>query len=117
MIDGIITSIGEKIKALLQSTIGYWFSLDWIPEHYFWFWWLFVLFIVLGIILKFFGWIRVVQWGVSIVLAIGIVFVAGGETMRRRLDAAAAKRAARIKPKAAPKPAQPPTWPTWGSGR
>lgn len=96
-VEGIITQIGDSIKRFFDNTVGHWISLDWIPEIVFWYWWLFVLFIVLSIILKFFGWISFVRIGASILLATGAVFVAGGHWFKHRSELAAAKKAARLR--------------------
>lgn len=107
MIDGIITSVGEKIKAFFQSTIGHWISLDWVPELVWWYGWLFVLLVVVLLIIKLFGWARFVHIGASMLLLLGAVFVAGGHFMKRRIEAADAKKAAKAKPR--PKLPAPPT--------
>lgn len=81
----IITPIAERLKAAFDATIGHWLSLDWVPEIFFWYWWLFVLFVAIWAINRVFGWSRIVQIAGSILFLLGAIFVAGGHFMMRRL--------------------------------
>ena len=82
MIDEIITKVGLAIKGFFGSI----FSLDWIPEIFFWYWWLFVLFLICGMIIWFFGWSKIVRVIASMAFLAGAIFTAGGWYMKRRLD-------------------------------
>lgn len=95
MIDEIITKVGLAIKGFLSGFFG----LDWIPEIFFWYWWLFVLFLITGVIIWFFGWSKIVRIVASMIFFFGVVFTAGGWLMSRRLKA---------REDAKPKPVPPP---------
>jgi Na+/phosphate symporter len=83
MIDEFITKVGNAIR----DTLGSWFSLSWIPEIFFWYWWLFLLAMVCGVIIFFFGWSKIVRIVASMTFLIAAVFVAGGHVMARRMNA------------------------------
>lgn len=109
MIDGFITSVGDKIKAALQATIGQWLSLDWIPEIFFWYWWLFVFMLICGALIwlsRLFDfepmkWLRFLI-GAAILLA--IAFVAGGRKMYNDQQAKLKAERDRLKKRPIPKP-------------
>lgn len=98
MIDEIITKVGAAIHGWFSGFFG----LDWIPEIVFWYWWLFVLFLVCGVIIWFFGWSKIVRIIASMAFLFGAIFTAGGWYMKRRLD-----QREDAKPKPQPKPAPP----------
>lgn len=112
MIDEFITKVGNAIR----DTLGSWFSLDWIPEIFFWYWWLFLLFMFCGVVIWFFGWSKIVRIAASMTFLIAAVFVAGGHVMARRMSAkqAAEKVRAQQRQRAAQRPTpqqQPWKWP------
>lgn len=119
MIDGIITSVGDKIKATLQATIGQWFSLDWIPEIFFWYWWLFVFFVFCGIVIWFFGWSKIVRIAASMAFLFAAIAVAAARYYQYRLDVRAKAKAERDKLKKKPGRPKPPNnsgpFGNWGS--
>jgi hypothetical protein len=116
MIDELIMKVSAAIHDAVANAFGGFFNF--IPEIFYWYWWLFLLFLLTGVIIWFFGWSKIVRMVASIGFLIAAVFVAGGAVMARRLKAR--EEAARPKPK--PKPPAPPpqqqgggwTWP-WGS--
>lgn len=108
MVDSFLTSVAEKIKATLQATIGQWFTLDWIPEIVFWYWWLFLLFVFCGAVIWFFGWSKIVRIVFSMGFLFAAIFVAGGHLMYSIMKGKAAAAEKKAKPK-------PPTRPSmWG---
>lgn len=109
MIDEIITKVGNAIRDAVYSAFGPVFNLNWIPEVWFWYWWLFLLFLVTGVVIWFFGWSKIVRVVASMSFAFAAVFVAGGAIMARRLKAR--EQAAKPKPKL--KPPAPPATDSW----
>ena len=83
MIDEAISKVGAAIRNALGSV----FNLDWIPEIVFWYWWLFLAFIAVGAVIWLFGWSKIVRVAASMSFLLGVVFVAGGHVMTRRINA------------------------------
>jgi len=107
MIDEFITKVGDSIRGWFSG----FFNLDWIPEIFFWYWWLFVLFLICGVIIWFFGWSKIVRIIASMAFLFGAIFVAGGHYMSRRLADRQAKIDARKRPAPRPTPQpQPQKW-------
>lgn len=109
MIDEFISKVGNAIKSFFLGV----FSFDWIPEIFIWYVWLFVLFLLCGAIIWFFGWSKIIRMIASVGFLFAAVFVAGGHYMARRLKA-------REKPPEKPKPKkvepEPWKWP-WEANR
>lgn len=95
MIDEFLTKTGIAIKAFLAG----FFNVGWIPEIWFWYWWLLVLFVACGAVIWLFGWSKIVRIIASMAFLFGAIFTAGGWYMQRRLDQ---REAAKPKPKPAP---------------
>lgn len=83
MINEFITEVGNRIRDTLSS----WFSLSWIPDIWFWYGYLFLLFLFCGVVIWFFGWSKIVRIAASMTFLIAAVFVAGGHVMARRMNA------------------------------
>lgn len=111
MIDEFITKVGNTIR----DTLGSWFSLSWIPEIVFWYWWLFLLFLFCGVIIWFFGWSKIVRMAASMIFLAAAIFVAGGHVMSRRMSSKQAaqriKEQQRQRQAVRPQQQQPWKWP------
>lgn len=108
MIDELISKVAAAIHDAITNAFGGFFNF--IPEIWYWYWWLFVLFLLTGVIIWFFGWSKIVRIVASMSFAFAAVFVAGGALMARRLKA----REDAARPKAKPKPlATQPEEPRW----
>ena len=83
MIDEFLTKVADRIKEAFFAV----FNLDWIPEIVFWYWWLFLAFIAVGAVIWLFGWSKIVRVAASMSFLLGVVFVAGGHVMTRRINA------------------------------
>jgi hypothetical protein len=115
MIDELIGKVAAAIHDAIANAFGGFFNF--IPEIFYWYWWLFVLFLICGVIIWFFGWSKIVRMVASIGFLFAAVFVAGGAVMARRLKAREDAARPKVKPKPpASKPPETPgwTWP-WGS--
>ena len=83
MIDEFINKVADAIRNAFGSV----FSLDWIPEIWFWYWWLFLLFLLTGVVIWFFGWSKIVRIIASTAFAFAAAFVAGAAVYARRMKA------------------------------
>jgi hypothetical protein len=106
IINEVITKVGTAIHGWFSGFLG----IHWIPEIWFWYWWLFVLGMVCGMIIFFFGWSKIVRIIASMAFLFGAIFTAGGWYMKRRLDQ---READKPKPKPPPKPPEQDGGATW----
>lgn len=98
MIDEFITKVGAALQGWFSSI----FSLSFVPEIFFWYWWLFVVAVVCGVIIFFFGWSKIVRIVASMAFLFSAIFAAGGWYMEHRM-----KKREAMKPKPKPKPELP----------
>lgn len=110
MIDEFITKVGNALRDAVYGAFGPVFNLNWIPEVWFWYWWLFLLFLVTGVIIWFFGWSKIVRIVASMTFAFAAVFVAGGAIMARRLKARDQSRPKQKVPNPVEPPREPSSW-------
>lgn len=92
---GLINEFLDKVQARVEemfSGIFAFFSLDWLPEIFFWYVYLGVFFLVVAVGIYLFGWSKIVRMVLSILFGIAAVFVAGGAVMNERLKARQAKK-------------------------
>lgn len=104
MIDEIITKVGNAIR----DTLGSWFTLSWIPEHYWWIAYLILFGMFCGFVIWFFGWSKIVRMVTSFLFLAAAIFVAGGYVMARKMTAkqAAQKVKEQQRQRQAQRPAQ-----------
>jgi cellulose synthase/poly-beta-1,6-N-acetylglucosamine synthase-like glycosyltransferase len=85
---GIINEILDKVQARLEEAfsgvLGI-FSLNWLPEIFFWYVYLGLLFLVVAVGIYLFGWSKIVRMVLSIIFGLAAIFVAGGAVMAERL--------------------------------
>lgn len=82
MIDEFITKAGDAIR----DTLGGWFTLSWIPEQYWWIFYLILFGMFCGIVIWFFGWSKIVRMVASLAFLAAAIFTAGGWFMSKRIS-------------------------------
>lgn len=95
---GLLPSVGEvldQIEAWVGAHVSEHVAFIFSPVARWYF--LFALFVLAcGVILRFFGWISAVRVAVSVLVALGGAFVAGGHVMYRVMEAKAKAERARL---------------------